>query len=238
MIRVFCDFDGTTATEDVGNRLFQTFGGHRSIDSVEKYFNGEIDARRCLEQECECVESLTKEQLAAFLDQFTLDPCFRSFVEFCRLREMPLVILSDGLDFYIEHLLRVHDLHDVKFYANHLEFDRQGSLTKLVPSFPYTDAECLLCGNCKRNHMLTQSGDEDVIVYVGDGISDRCPVRYADIIFAKKDLIKYCQEQNITYFEYRHFGDVQRKIEQILSRRRIKTRREAGMARREAFMQG
>ena len=38
-----------------------------------------------------------------------------------------------------------------------------------------------------------------MIVYVGDGYSDRCPVQYADIVFAKGDLQTYCQEQNISY---------------------------------------
>jgi hypothetical protein len=51
-------------------------------------------------------------------------------------------------------------------------------------------------------------------------------------------LIKYCQQQNISYHEFHHFGDVRRRLEQILQRKRIKQRREAAMARREAFMQG
>ena len=92
------------------------------------------------------------------------------------------------------------------------------------------DAECNLCGNCKRNHILNTSADEDMIVYVGDGYSDRCPVKYADFVFAKRQLIKYCQEQNITYFEFNHFGDVEAKMEEIIHRKRIRHRQEAAMA--------
>ncbi|MGH2569116.1 MAG: MtnX-like HAD-IB family phosphatase, partial [Bacteroidota bacterium] len=68
--------------------------------------------------------------------------------------------------------------------------------------------------------------------------SDQCPVRYADIVFAKHNLIPYCQQQNITYHEYRHFGDVQVRLKTILQQKRVRTRREAAMARREVFMQG
>ena len=82
------------------------------------------------------------------------------------------------------------------------------------------------------------SGDDDIIVYVGDGISDRCPVRYADIVFAKHGLVPYCQEQNISYHDYSHFGDVQVRLEKFLQQKRIKKRREAAMARRDLFMQG
>ena len=94
------------------------------------------------------------------------------------------------------------------------------------------------CGNCKRNHVLTLSADDDIIVYIGDGISDRCPVRYADIVFAKGSLIRYCQAQNVTYHEFKTFSDVTRRLELIVQRKRIKKRREAEMARREVFAQG
>ena len=86
--------------------------------------------------------------------------------------------------------------------------------------------------------MLTSSGDEDIIVYVGDGISDRCPVRYADVVFAKKNLIAYCQDANISYYRYENFDDVTRKLQELLARPQLRHRREAAMARRDVFMQG
>ncbi|MBI3787288.1 MAG: MtnX-like HAD-IB family phosphatase [Ignavibacteriales bacterium] len=239
MLRAFCDFDGTVASEDIGNQLFLRFAGEETaLAIVQRYLDGEITARQCLQQECEAVESLTREEFEKFIDQFTLDSRFLSFFEFCRSKEIPITILSDGLDAYVGRVLVNHGLSELQFFANHVEFVREGATTKLVPSFPYTDSECEKCGNCKRNHMLTLSRDDDILVYVGDGISDRCPVKYADIVFAKKSLIKYCQQQNISYFEFHHFGDVQQRLEGILQKKRIKKRREAMMARREVFMQG
>ncbi len=239
MVRVFCDFDGTVASEDIGNQLFLRFAGEETaLAIVQRYLDGEITARQCLQQECEAVESLTREEFGKFIDQFTLDSRFLSFFEFCRSKEIPITILSDGLDAYVERVLANHGLSELQFFSNHVEFVREGVKTKLIPSFPYTDSECEKCGNCKRNHMLTLSGDDDILVYAGDGISDRCPVKYADIVFAKKSLIKYCQQQNISYFEFHHFGDVQQRLEGILQKKRIKKRREAMMARREVFMQG
>ncbi|MGA3244747.1 MAG: MtnX-like HAD-IB family phosphatase [Bacteroidota bacterium] len=238
MLRVFSDFDGTIALEDVGSHLFRTFAGARANDIVQHLLNGTISARECLMQECKAVESATLSELERFVGQFSLDPAFGVFVDFCRHRSIPVVVLSDGLDFYVERLLRKNGLGDLPFFSNHLELVEQGAVTKLVPSFPHTDAECLVCGNCKRNHLLTLSGDDDIIVYVGDGISDRCPVRYADIVFAKGPLIRYCQEQNITYHEFRTFDDVRGRLEAILQQKRIRKRREAEMARRDAFAQG
>lgn len=238
MMRIFSDFDGTIAAEDVGDRLSRRFAGPQVSEIIGQYQNGSITARECLTRKCESVESATEFEVEQFIDQFLLDPTFKGFVEFCRGRDIPLVVLSDGLDVYVKRLLKNNGFADLAYLSNHLEFVLSGAATKLVPSYPYTDAECHLCGNCKRNHVLTLSADDDIIVYIGDGISDRCPVRYADIVFAKGSLIRYCQEQNITYHEFRNFNDVLQRLELILQRKRIKKRREAEMARREVFAQG
>jgi 2-hydroxy-3-keto-5-methylthiopentenyl-1-phosphate phosphatase len=235
---VYCDFDGTIALQDVGKELFAHFAGVVADRVAQQYLNGEITARECLLAEAKAASGLTKPAVESFIDQFGIDPQFVKFREFCLANAVPLTVLSDGLDFYVERILRRTGLGDCQYFANHAEFVEAGDATTLEISFPYTDSECEFCGNCKRNHMLTSSGSEDVIVYVGDGISDRCPVRYADIVFAKKGLIKYCQQENISYFEYSNFADVQSRMELLLGSKRVRKRREAEMARRDVFMQG
>jgi 2-hydroxy-3-keto-5-methylthiopentenyl-1-phosphate phosphatase len=238
MVRVYCDFDGTVAGQDVGNRLFRRFVGDRAEEIVRRYIAGEITARECLTAECAAIQDCSEVELNRFLDEFQLDPHFAEFVGFCESHGVPVTILSDGLDFYVGRLLTKHGLGRVPWFANRLEIEVRHGRSVWNVSFPYTDAECPLCGNCKRNHMLTQSADEDILVYVGDGISDRCPVRYADVVFAKRDLIIHCQMQNITYHEFRTFREVQERLTVILARKRIRHRREAAMARRDLFMQG
>lgn len=237
MVRVFCDFDGTVSPVDIGNRFFRTYVGEQAIEIVQGYLHGTATARECLTRECAAVKNVTEPEFEAFLEQFSVDPHFRGFVDFCGRKEIPVTILSDGLDFYVGRILARHGLDHLPWFANHLEFVTTAGGTSLEVSFPYTDAECDFCGNCKRNHMLTMSADEDVIVYVGDGISDRCPVRYADIVFAKRSLIKYCQEQNITYHAFDDFSEVQSRLAEILQKK-PRRRREAVMARRDVFMQG
>ncbi len=238
MFRVFCDFDGTISTDDIGNALFRRYAGEAAVEIVQRYLAGEITAPEYYRAECNAVESLSRVQLHALVDQCSIDPSFKEFVGLCRAHEIPLTILSDGFDVYVEHFLDRHGLSHLRYFANHLEFVPDGNLTKIVPSFPYTDAECPTCAHCKRNHLLTLSGDDDVLIYIGDGYSDRCPVRYADIVFAKRGLVRYCQEQNITYHEFKSFADVIVKMKQVLQQKRVKQRREAVHARRALFMQG
>jgi 2,3-diketo-5-methylthio-1-phosphopentane phosphatase len=238
MIRLFCDFDGTVSTEDIGAQFFQTFAGSKSDKFKEELLQDKLTVQNWLVQLCEAIPSISQKEFNAFVDQFSVDPYFKNFMKFAEEKGLTLMIVSDGLDAYIERVLANADLSRTQFFANHAEFIGLDGKQKLAISFPYTDAECDLCGNCKRNHMLTYSADEDIIIYVGDGYSDRCPARYADFVFAKGQLIKYCQQQNITFFEFRHFGDVQTRVEEILRRKRIRHRQEAAMARREVFMQG
>ncbi len=234
MIRVFCDFDGTVCLQDVGEQFFREYAGEKAEADVRRLLSGEITMHMWLTDLCEAIPSMKHDEFLRYVDQFSIDPHFVGFVNFCKERNIPLTVLSDGLDVYVERIISSAGLSHVPFFANHAEFVGE----RLKVSFPYTDAECNLCGNCKRNHMLNMSADEDVLVYVGDGYSDRCPVRYADFVFAKRQLIKLCQQQNITFFEFDHFGDVQMKLEEILQRKRIRCRQEAAMARREVFAQG
>ena len=51
-VAVLCDFDGTVASDDVGNLLFRTFGRlGDAVAVVEKWKRGEISSRECLEKE-------------------------------------------------------------------------------------------------------------------------------------------------------------------------------------------
>ena len=238
-LRIFCAFDGTVAVSDVGYLLFQTFGTSRCDEIIQDYEQGKIGAMECWRRSCESVRNLTPEQLRAFARQQTLDPYFSSFVDFCAARRIPFFLLSDGFDVYLEEILRQHSFvpggegdRGVQYFANHLEFTDEG---RIVPSFPYADAECTQCANCKRNHVLRLSGDDDVIVYVGDGRSDFCPAMYADVVFATKALVAYCQSQNISFYEFHSFKEVIDRLEKLFSQKRIRQRWQANLRRREAF---
>lgn len=239
-LKIFVDFDGTISKLDVGDHLFYELGGERCRLLVRDYLNGTISARECFVGVCTAAGQVSRERVDEILDRMEIDPSFKDFVQFCRSREIDFFVLSDGFDYYIDRILKRHGLASVKFIANHLEFQRTDStgLFFLVPFFPYTDEECSRCANCKRNHLLTLSSDEDIIVYIGNGYSDRCPSRYADIVFAKRDLLRYCRQENISYFEYRNFQDVISRLENILSQQRIRKRWQAELRRREAFLQG
>jgi 2,3-diketo-5-methylthio-1-phosphopentane phosphatase len=197
---IFCDFDGTLAQNDVGDLLFKNFANWPECEKlVQQWLRGEISSRECLQREA-ATARLTREQLDAFCDEQAITPGFHEFAEFCRRKNWPLIVLSDGLDYYIQRVLSRHGI-DLPIFANHLEFVPPNHITI---SFPYFEHSCGKCGNCKGYHLRRLAKPDERMVYIGDGYSDRCGAREADLIFAKRDLAKWCMENQITYW---HFDD-------------------------------
>ncbi|MBI4548358.1 MAG: MtnX-like HAD-IB family phosphatase [Ignavibacteriae bacterium] len=247
MFKIFIDFDGTITRQDVGDALFEAFGGVQCRDIIQLYRDGAISAVECFQRECDACGVVERDVLDAFLNQQEIDQSFVDFVSFCHRQNLEFTIVSDGMDYYIKQILDKHGIVDTQFYANTLELlpVNGSSKVRLKPSFPYRDEICDRCACCKRNIMLTLSGDDDIIVFIGEGYSDRCPAHYADIVFAKDDLLKFCQKENISYYKYQTFSDVVQRFEKVLSMRRpdgtipgVAKRRRAELARREVFLGG
>ncbi len=209
-VRLFIDFDGTLTHTDVGDLMFSTF---LSADMVEEGWHGDIIARWksgelssgvCLTAECEKTR-VTPGELDALLDTIPVTAGFVETAEYCRGNGIPLMVLSDGLDYYIEYVLAKFGLSDVAYRANVLTFREDGSLGV---SFPYMNRECGRCGNCKESHISGSRSDGETVVYMGDGYSDRYAITRADVIFARRDLAVYCSEREIPYIPFESFHPV------------------------------
>jgi 2,3-diketo-5-methylthio-1-phosphopentane phosphatase len=209
-IAVLCDFDGTIAQDDVGSLLFKTFSNNGDTEPiVELWKKGKISSRECLEREASLVEA-SRGEINRFICQRKLDPYFKDFVDFARRTHMEVVVVSDGLDHYIEKMLMRAGLGELDYYANELEIvDGQ-----LQVSFPHYDKrdDCRDCGNCKSFHLDKYRSDGCFIVYVGNGLSDRCPSALSDFVFAKGELLDYCREREIEHAEFKNFRDVEREM--------------------------
>jgi len=235
---VFVDFDGTISKGDVGNEFFLRFGGKVCEMLVEEYRAGKMSARECFRREIDAMGGISRAEIDAFVDSQRIDPAFKEFVAFCKDRDVKFHIVSDGLDYYIYRILEANGISGVSIFSNILEIspaDASGR-SALSISFPHSDAECGVCACCKRNIVLSHAGDQDVIAYVGEGFSDQCPVRYADIVFAKDTLQTYCQQQNISYHLYASFADVIDRLNEMTARKRLRKRHRAELLRKEIFV--
>jgi 2,3-diketo-5-methylthio-1-phosphopentane phosphatase len=234
-LKIFCDFDGTITYQDawidIGNYFIKDKEKHKKI--ISDYESGKIGSRQCYSEECSLIEDFDPIIMDKIIDDQVLDPYFISFYNFCIKNEFEIIIASEGMEYYIGRIFKSHGL-DLKYFANELVVRED----KISLTFPNSDAECSLCGCCKRNILLNNTSDDEISVYIGDGQTDNCVVHYADIVFAKKSLASYCWKNNITYFDYNDFQDIRKKLEKTLDTKKIKPRQEARLKRREAFLSG
>lgn len=235
-IKIFIDFDGTISTEDVGEKIFiETIPAEVVHPILEEIKTKTITAREGWGKLFEASEGLSTERISTIADTISLEKGIDEFLAYCREHQFEVYILSDGFEEYISRILGRHGITGVPLYANRLRELSDGALS---PVFPWTDEECPDCANCKRNHLISNSSDDDITVYIGNGSSDTCPVGYADYVFAKDFLLKYCEKERITFFPYKNFIDVKKRFVELADGRKMKKRHRAETLRKQLYKLG
>ncbi len=202
-MEVLCDFDGTITNDDIGFKIIKTFAGQGWQEVEDAYQRGEKGSREAL-AEIFALTTVSEKTLRRFVEeQFFVDPFFPAFLLFCRHKKVNVTVLSDGFDFYIDLMFEKYKI-DVPYYANRLKVVD----CVLYSHFPNASLQCGSCGTCKLDYAKRVKENGKKIIYIGDGRSDRCVSRMADIVFAKGFLANYCDEHSIPYHLFESFNDI------------------------------
>jgi 2-hydroxy-3-keto-5-methylthiopentenyl-1-phosphate phosphatase len=199
-----CDFDGTVSPHDIGASLVRRYTRgreHELHQALARWKAGEIGHRELTEMECRGM-TVTREEALGFTVGFSLDPEFAPFARAARARGDRVMVVSEGFDFYIEQQLDAAGLGEIPWAANHARFEGES----LVPEFPHHDPSCRVCGNCKGRHVRAQQAEGRRVVFVGDGLSDRCGARAADVVVARDALLDWCRAQGIAAHRFDGFA--------------------------------
>lgn len=232
-IKIFVDFDGTITIKDIGEEIFKKFGDKNIVDRViDDLLNDRISSRQCWEELCKSVEQIEEDHLKNFIDELPVDSTFKNFIDFCKSNNLDVIVLSDGFDFYIERVFNKVGINGIKYYSNLLMINEG----KLLAKYPYYDADSPTSANCKKNHIINHSSDDDFTIYIGDGNSDKDAAQYCDFIFAKKDLARFCSMERISFFPFNDFIDVQNKITELIKKKNLKKRHQAQLKRKSAYI--
>jgi 2,3-diketo-5-methylthio-1-phosphopentane phosphatase len=234
VFKAFVDFDGTITKSDVGEAMFRKFGNIEKVNGIiEKLLNDEISAKECWLSLCGSVENLDKKSLDDFIGTMEIDETFHEFVDYCERYGIELYVLSDGFDYYIRKIFERENLQNLKVYSNKMVITRDN---KIIPEFPYLDSNFKTSANCKRNHIINHSSDDEFTVFIGDGNSDKETARICDFIFAKDGLLRHCEMERITFFPFEDFRDVIERMDKLRSKKRLKKRYQAELKRKELYI--
>ncbi len=234
VLKIFVDFDGTITRQDVGEAIFNKFGDSSRVDSIIKnLLEDKISSKQCWDELCESAGPVNLNELIDFINTMEIDKSFISFAEFCNDKNLEMYVLSDGFDFYIDKVFEKNRIDRIKYYSNKLIVDTEG---RLSAEYPYFDTDSPTSANCKKNHIINHSSDEDYTIYIGDGNSDKDAAQYCDFIFAKKDLARFCSMERISFYPFNNFDDVKDKIIELVNKKNLRKRHQAQLKRKSAYL--
>jgi len=206
---VLCDFDGTVTVEDSLDTVFDHLAppGWREIGRRARSRGG---TRTSIPVEVALCQAKREDFEQVVREKVSLRPGFREFLALCRERGWEFVILSEGFALHIETVLRREGLSGLRYYSNDLVFHGDG----ISVSQPYANPDCGLCGNCKSGHLKRYRERGYGVIYIGDGITDFCPARQADLVLARGALADYCNREGIDHIPFDDFYDVVHALRQ------------------------
>ena len=200
---VLVDFDGTACTHDVAEHLMDRFGDPEWRDWDERWMRREVDTRASIRAQVAPFAGKSDELIDYAVSHCPLDPTFPSFVEWCRANDAQITIVSDGLGLYIEPILTAA--------GRHRRRDRHERLGRRSDGVPQRAPD--LRSGAARARCSRCSAPRGPVAFIGEGHSDRYGALYADIVFAKDELVAICRDDGVPYQPYQDFDDVRRALD-------------------------
>lgn len=199
-----CDFDGTITEKDMGFMLMDAFADNKDwrhlLDDLR---DGRISIGRFNTKAFSMIKH-DKPTLSAFVrENVKIRPGFQDFLDICRKENYKFVIVSNGLDFYIEEILSHRGIGDVEVVAAKTFFTPDG----IDARYFSPEGEQIQEG-LKESYtsMFLKNGYR--VVYIGNGISDAPPAEQSHHIFARESLADYCEGKKLEYTPFADFNDV------------------------------
>ncbi|HET9599771.1 MAG TPA: MtnX-like HAD-IB family phosphatase [Anaeromyxobacteraceae bacterium] len=205
---VVCDFDGTATTRDIGDAVAIRFAGEAAWRAAEdRYAAGEISFAELLAAIFAPVRA-SREEIAAFARaEAVLRDGFEDLVASCRRQGRPFLVVSAGLDLYIEAVLerlspelRGH----VQLRCNRGAPSPDG----LAVAFHGDGDGCGRCGFCKGTVVAGLVAAGYRVAVCGDGFADRCAAEKAHLVFARGRLPGYLDAAGVPYRRFETFHEV------------------------------
>jgi 2-hydroxy-3-keto-5-methylthiopentenyl-1-phosphate phosphatase len=206
---VLTDFDDTAAAQNVAELLLDRFG-HASWHEVRQRFrDGKVTLKEYQEITFNDIQADRDAMRGYVMENASFRPYFRELWDYCQARDIPMAIVSHGLDFYIDALLEKFGIFGMPIYAVDATFTPQGLAYQY--NFPYPGQEHL--GNSK-GLVVDRFRDQGYhVFYAGDGASDLEAAERADVVFAHRTLAKQCGERQIPFQEFNDFQGMLRAVQ-------------------------
>jgi len=202
---VLLDFDGTISLRDVGDVLLGDLVEDQAMvhEMDRRYIEHGLGSRELIAWDMEVLPR-DAETLDRAVDAIDIDASLLDLVRTVTRLGGAVEVVSDGIGFHVERMLARVGLADLPVATNATAVGRGGAGV----TFPYGHPACFVCGTCKRERVRRHQEAGQVVVFVGDGASDRYAAHHADVVFAKALLATWCARSGIVYRPWERLSDV------------------------------
>lgn len=204
---VQCDFDGTVTEKDTSFFLLDAFAQGDWRRLLREYKEHKISVGEFNTKAFTMVKADKPTLLDALKGKVEVRAGFHELVDYCLKKGFRLVIVSNGLDFYIEAILKDQGLENIEVHAAQASFHPEGMKVYYVGP----DGRKLDDG-VKEAYTQSFLKLGYRVIYVGNGDSDIVPAKYAHHVFATGELLAYCRANNLNYKPFENFIDVVREL--------------------------
>jgi 2-hydroxy-3-keto-5-methylthiopentenyl-1-phosphate phosphatase len=212
-VSLLVDYDRTISLIDIGDAMLaRHVADYSAVARIDAdYDAGIVGSRELLQWDMDMLPD-DPAQLRAESAAIPQDETFPVLVGWAQEHGAAMEIVSDGLGFYIDpNLARLGVTLPVA--TNHNPISGGGAGMR----FPYGHPRCFVCGTCKRERVLLHRVAGRVVVFVGDGMSDRYAAAHSDIVFAKDRLKTICADEGWPSVHWDDFSDVVRWLDGALA---------------------
>jgi 2-hydroxy-3-keto-5-methylthiopentenyl-1-phosphate phosphatase len=205
---VQCDFDGTITEEDVSFILLDGFAQGDWRKLLRDYKEHRISVGHFNTQAFAMVKADRPALVKAAKGKVKVRAGFHELEAYCSRRGFRLIIVSNGLDFYINEVLRDIGLEKIEVYAAQTQFYADGLKVQYIGP----DGERLDDG-LKEEYIKSFLEAGYRVTYVGNGESDINPAKYAGQVLARDELLTYYRENGLKCQPFDDLNDVVKALE-------------------------
>jgi 2-hydroxy-3-keto-5-methylthiopentenyl-1-phosphate phosphatase len=203
---IFCDFDGTITETDNIISLMKIFAPPEWESIKDEILNQSVSIKEGVSNLFSLIPSSKKDAMIQYLvDTAIIRDGFKEFVNYTKEHEIPLYIVSGGMDFFVRPLLKEYGPFDGVF-CNEAHFND----TTITIRWPYPcDVHCESkgCGCCKPSILRSLSLEDHLVIVIGDSVTDVEMVKLGDTVLARDYLAHICEKKGIPYHPFETFHD-------------------------------
>ncbi len=204
---IFLDFDGTiTSEETLTGALMHVIPKEQLYDADQKMKNGELSLVKALHM---AFDTLPADNIPKMLEYYRSVPLRDGFAEFMDLAdsmEIPVVLLSGGLEPFVNAVLEPYKDRFLDMY--YVDIDTSDGFMKLCPEHEGD-------GYLMKKDEVMAAYDAECVISIGDGITDGTMAMKSDVCFARDDLARMLAHAGARFYMWDDFTDISAKLEEM-----------------------